>query len=55
MGLNVFQSDIIKIKEIATLHIQINNTTITQEQLQKLSPDKLSQIEGLIKDAEVVN
>ena len=31
-------------------YIQINNTTITQEQLQKLSPDKLSQIVGMIEE-----
>jgi len=33
-------------------HIIINNTTITQDQLQKLSPDKLSEIEGLINEAQ---
>ena len=32
-------------------YLTINNTTITQDQLQKLSPDKLSEIEGLINDA----
>jgi len=33
-------------------HITINNTTITQDQLQKLSPDKLSEIEMLINEAQ---
>jgi len=33
-------------------HITINNTTVTQDQLQKLSPDKLSEIEELINEAQ---
>jgi len=40
-----------------TIHEQINyliinNTTITQDQLKSLAPEKLLQIEGLIKDAQ---